>query len=126
MQLEFVWVLETFSGRAMPKFWHSCTSCTKNWYKIGTGGAAAPPVPDASPPVAAAPPVPNCCTSCSSCYYSSPYFTTAVLNLVQLHFLSYSCGTAHLSYSSCNRIYRQQNRDTLLGSSLVYVFPSVS
>ena len=32
MQLEFVWVLEAFNGRAVPKFWHSCTSCTKIWY----------------------------------------------------------------------------------------------
>ena len=93
MQLMFIWVLEAFKGRAVPKFWHSCTSCTKIWHS---------------------------CTSCSSCtccsrcvcwiciniYYSSPYFTTAVLNLVQLHFLSYSCGTAHLSYSSCSRNYR--------------------
>ena len=29
MQLMFIWVLEAFKGRAGPKFWHSCTSCTK-------------------------------------------------------------------------------------------------
>ena len=108
MQLVFVWVLEAFKGRAVPKFWHSCTSCTKIWHSCTSCSSC------------------TCCSRCVCCnrlhvciydwiciniYYSSPYFTTAVLNLVQLHFLSYSCGTAHLSYSSCSRNYRQQNRD---------------
>ena len=32
MQLVFIWVLEAFKGRAVPKFWHSYTSCPKIWY----------------------------------------------------------------------------------------------
>ena len=99
----YIWALEAYKGRAVPKFCYSCTSCTKIWHSCTSCSSC------------------TCCSRCVCCnrlhvcvydwiyiiiYYSSSYFTTAVLNLVQLHFLSYSCGTAHLSYSSCSRNYR--------------------